>query len=255
MDPSFQKDFLRDFKRGNSTATLALFGKHPAWNDHMDDLGLATPSLRTVKRLLYLQGIAANAAREHVESTEPAPYRHTMLWARDGEGILLRLVESEDGRRRSFFPLVGAVHLDLADAGQSLRLALPALRGFTDSCRALTSRDAVIAGHRHAQDHLRAELHHRSAPNDPPPAPPVAEEADALRALSSNSNTFSPRPVPICRYDPAEALAALHRFWSSMPGSQPPLLISQGDSDNHLTLAAGEPSKTDFWFLRARPQR
>ena len=252
MDPSFQKDFLRDFKRGNSTATLALFGKHPAWNDHMDDLGLATPSLRTCKRLLYLQGIAANAAREHVESTAPAPYRHTILWARDGEGILIRIVESADGRGRSFFPLVAAVHLGLADAERSLRLALPALRGFTDTCRSLTSRDAVLAEHRHAQDHLRAELRHPPATPPPPPAPPVPEEAEALRALASNSSSFSPRAVPICRYDPAEAFAALHRFWSSMPGSQLPLLVSQGDSDRHLTLASGEPSKTDFWFLRAR---
>lgn len=254
MDPSFQKDFLRDFKRGNSTPALALFGKHPAWNDHMDDLGLATPSLRTCKRLLYLQGIAANAAREHVESAAPAPYRHTLLWVRDQEAILLRIVESTDGRGRSFFPLVGACHFDLADAERSLRLVLPALRAFVDSSRALGSRDAVIAHHRHTQDHLRADLSHppASSATNPPPAPPAPEEIEALRALSS-SNSFSPRSVPICRYDPAESLAALHRFWTSMPGSQHPLLIAQGDSDTQLSLAPGEPAKTDFWFLRARP--
>jgi len=248
MDPAFQKDFLRDFKRGNSSPVLALFGKHPAWNDHMDDFGLTTPSLRTCKRLLYLQGIAANAAREQSESPGFGPYRHSLLWVRGREAMLLRLVESEDGRRRSYFPLVGAFHFDLAGAERSLRVLIPALRSFVDTCRSHSSREAVRDQHRHTQDHLRADLRHPPAAEGKVEAP-HPDEVEALRSLAGG-RSFATRQVPICRYDHAESFAALASAWSALPGDRP-LLISQGDADTAITLAAGEPEKGDFWFLRA----
>jgi len=39
--------------------SLAAFGKHPGWNDHIDDLGLDTERLIGFKRTLYVDGIAA----------------------------------------------------------------------------------------------------------------------------------------------------------------------------------------------------
>src|SRR5688572_20736555 len=65
------RDVLRStFGLGDSQATpasdggpslyLAAFGKHPGWDDHIDDLGLETDLLIRVKQLLYIEGIASN---------------------------------------------------------------------------------------------------------------------------------------------------------------------------------------------------
>ena len=247
MDPAFQKDILRDLRRGNSGPALALFGKHPAWNDHMDDFGLATPTLRACKRLLYLQGLAANAAREQSEAAPVAPYRHSLLWLREREAMLIRLVESEDGRGRHFFPLVAAMHLELADEDRALRLLLPALRGFADAARLLGSREAVSDLHRRTQAQLTAEIRHLPV-GEGRGESPSAEEATALKELAA-IGPFMLRRVPVSRYDPVESVAVLAAAWRSL-GTDRALLIASGDSDPALTLAAGEPEKADFWFLR-----
>jgi len=39
---------------------VAAFGKHPAWDDHIDDIGLDTDTLIAAKRILYVQGIGGN---------------------------------------------------------------------------------------------------------------------------------------------------------------------------------------------------
>ena len=53
----FQKVFLRDALHGR--VILAGFGKHPAWDDHIDDIGLETESLVIAKRVIYSEGIAS----------------------------------------------------------------------------------------------------------------------------------------------------------------------------------------------------
>jgi hypothetical protein len=52
--------FLSPAARPAPAVYLAAFGKHPGWNDHLDDLGLDTQPLINAKRLLYLQGISQN---------------------------------------------------------------------------------------------------------------------------------------------------------------------------------------------------
>ena len=247
MDPAFQKDFLRDFKRGSAGPVLALFGKHPAWNDHMDDFGLSTPSLRTCKRLLYLQGMAANAARQQSEGWPVQPYRHFLLWLREREALLIRMVESEDGRGRGYFPFLAAVHFDSTEAQRSLRLLLPALRSLVDDCRHLHSRDAVRERHRQAQDQISAELRHLP-PGEVADESCTPEEVFALRGLATTAG-FPISQVPVSRYDHAQAFAALLTAWRGS-AAEGVLLIAHADPEPLLTLAAGEPEKGDFWFLR-----
>ena len=248
MDPAFQNDFLRDFRKGNAKPALALFGKHPAWNDHMDDFGLATPSLRTCKRLLYLQGMAANAARQQSEAGTVQAYRHFVLWIREREAMLIRMVESEDGRGRGYFPFLAAVHFDSTEAQRSLRLLLPVMRSLLDECRAMHSRDAVAERHRQAQDRIAAELLH-SPSGDVGDESCTTEEVFALRGLATHAG-FQIRRVAISRYDHAQTFAALLAAWRGSAGERP-LLIAHADPDPSLTLAAGEPEKGDFWFLRS----
>ena len=62
----FLKIFLRD--RLDQSIQLAGFGKHPAWDDHIDDLGLSTETLVIIRRVLYSEGIGcqvSSVARRH----------------------------------------------------------------------------------------------------------------------------------------------------------------------------------------------
>jgi len=60
---AFFKEFLRDQPvgaGGDRQIFLAAFGKHPGWNDHMDDVGLETESLVAAKTRLYVDGRASS---------------------------------------------------------------------------------------------------------------------------------------------------------------------------------------------------
>ncbi len=243
MDPFFQKEFLRDFQRRSSGPVLALFGKHPAWDDHMDDFGLSTPSLRTCKKLLYLEGIAANAARQQSTNADVSPYRHLLLWFRGKEAILLRVVESEDGRGRGYFPLVAAVHFEAGSMSSTLGLLVPLLTNLVTRIRELTGRREVADQFDHARSRLEIDFRNLS-PNEP--ADPLTE-AEAIRNAFGTSGAFVRLRLPVTRYDCAQTLAALA---TACPTANSPALVSQGDSDPFSTLCQGLPERTDFWFMR-----
>src|SRR5262245_24203118 len=101
---------------------LAAFGKHPGWNDHLDDQGLDTDSLIAAKRLLYVQGISQNIDSGAWENLEQVPadaptqavgrldlFRHDFLWhmRQDGNSVMLagRLWSSSDGKGRDKYPM------------------------------------------------------------------------------------------------------------------------------------------------------
>lgn len=114
----FYKSFLKDtggWDAANSHEQrfLAAFGKHPGWNDHMDDLQLQTESLLTFKRLLYLQGIAHHigAGTWHLDPNEAAPFNHLFRWQRGEQFLLGRIHASRDGKGRAYFPFVVCAHL------------------------------------------------------------------------------------------------------------------------------------------------
>ena len=89
MNP-FLKVFLRD--RLDQAAQLAGFGKHPAWDDHIDDLGLTTETLVITRRILYSEGIAsqlASGAWNRLEGTENAiGFNHRFVWSREAQSMI-----------------------------------------------------------------------------------------------------------------------------------------------------------------------
>jgi hypothetical protein len=70
---------------------VGAFGKHPAWNDHMDDVGLLTSSLVMLRRSLYGTGIASqieSAAWDRAGADKTlATFDHTLVWRR-GRGVV-----------------------------------------------------------------------------------------------------------------------------------------------------------------------
>lgn len=248
MDSSFKSDFLSDFTRDGCGPVLALFGKHPAWDDHMDDFGVVTSSLRMCKRFLYIQGMAANAARlqSASEGTERGilPYGHFLLWARDQEMILLRVIESEDGRGRNYFPLVGAVHFSALKADEALSRIIAPLRTFVDACRAFRNRDEVSELHRETQTALQSEL--GRIDNMMIREAPTSGELDAMRGAIVGTS-FVRLKVPITRNKLSESFGVLIPLIRDQP-----LLLAHRDTDPEIIICLGQPEKGDFWFLRER---
>ena len=85
----FWKKFLREgqglFARaGKPQIWLGAFGKHPGWDDHIDDIGLETESLLLAKQILYVEGIGGQIDSGEWERLEEAQrlreFKHVFLW-------------------------------------------------------------------------------------------------------------------------------------------------------------------------------
>lgn len=96
-------------------AQICLFGKHPGWDDHMEDLGLVTQRLVDVRRALYAEGIAGNIDSGAWEKLGPDAkiqrFDHAFVW-RFGptEAVYGRLWASRDSRGRDKYPMVACFH-------------------------------------------------------------------------------------------------------------------------------------------------
>ncbi len=101
-------------------AAVGAFGKHPAWDDFMPDLGLGHAALSAFKWILFDNGIAAHVEHGTWESWPPedatGDFDLAMLyrppWPGDGgddaepQGwIAARVAPSRDGRDRTRYPL------------------------------------------------------------------------------------------------------------------------------------------------------
>jgi len=89
---------------------LAAFGKHPGWDDHIEDLGLETGRLIDVKRTLYTHGIAGNinsGAWEKLADNERLEgFRHLFVWHTPRSVVVGRMWSSRDGKGRTRYPMV-----------------------------------------------------------------------------------------------------------------------------------------------------
>jgi hypothetical protein len=121
----FLKVFLRDPLHGG--IHLAGFGKHPAWDDHIDDIGLETESLVIAKQVIYSEGIASqisSGAWNQLENSGHAvDFDHRFVWGRNNQSIVGGIWASTDGKGRALFPMIICVQCDcksLAAVGRFL---------------------------------------------------------------------------------------------------------------------------------------
>ena len=89
---------------------LGAFGKHPGWDDHIDDLGLESPQLINAKRIFYVQGMSGNidsGAWDHLsEEDQLKHFRHVFAWRVGDDLIVGRLWSSSDGKGRKRYPMI-----------------------------------------------------------------------------------------------------------------------------------------------------
>ncbi len=90
--------------------SLAAFGKHPGWDDHIPELGDMTDLLVDVRRDLYIEGIGRSidsGAWDRLESTQRLEnFHHLFVWRMGREIVAGRIWSSSDGKGRKRYPMV-----------------------------------------------------------------------------------------------------------------------------------------------------
>jgi hypothetical protein len=151
---------------------VAAFGKHPGWDDHIDDIGLETDTLVAVKRMIYVQGIGSNIdsgswdklQAEHVIEK----FKHIFVWRMDGNIVVGRMWSSRDGKGRSSYPMVVCVQCSQLPLSWILENILPRLEQLERACVQTTSADGVRTAVENAANRLRRLVQQYGAVQDVP---------------------------------------------------------------------------------------
>lgn len=258
---------------GPARLTLAAFGKHPGWNDHIPGIGVETESLAYIKQAFYVTGIGGRidaGAWKNLEAGKRLEgFDHAFLWLRAGHVILGRMHSSEDGLRRKEYPLVLCVDAEGLSIPTILTEAGPELDRLGAACRATTSSQTVSEECRMAQDRLRALLTGSGArPNAPAPGlearrrflehrdlgPDRTGLLRILHELGGLSGTQSRHlRIPLAENSRTTALVLWTGFLRlAVPASVGLLIIARNGVD-WLDVIIGEPDSDDFFCLQASP--
>ena len=137
---------------------IAVLGKHPGWNDHLDDIGLDTERLVAVKRHLYVEGVggAINAGTWEAlsEQERDEGFSHTFFW-RQADGMVIgRMWSSSDGKGRSKYPMIACAMCRSLPFSFVAGPLLERLRRLEAVCREVTTASDVIG----AVDRVKAEV-------------------------------------------------------------------------------------------------
>ena len=162
--------FSRDkAERRSGAVYLSAFGKHPGWDDHIEDIGIETNHLAALKQLLYVQGIGGtidSGAWDNLTDVQRAEGFHHVFVSRSAGTIVVgRLWSSTDGKGRARYPMVvcaECVNLPLRWAVQEI---LPRLEALQARCEAVTTAADVLA----ITDQAREEYRALAAAADPAP--------------------------------------------------------------------------------------
>ena len=128
---------------------LGAFGKHPAWDDHIPNLGLETERLTQAKQVLYVDGIGGNidsGAWDELgpESTLPG-FHHFLGWYDHGSWVFGRIWSSVDGKGRSRYPMVVCLEAPHVSFSEAVPLVFRRLERLEEECRSATAEDEVGA--------------------------------------------------------------------------------------------------------------
>lgn len=284
MSSTSLKGFLQEksaarFGSADPRVYLAAFGKHPGWNDHIDDLGFETESLIIAKRFIYLDGIASQIDTGAWDRLEPAArfssFDHYLLWQRGQEILCAVLVDSRDGKGRTRYPMVLCLHAISVSLDRVTVEFAPVIDQAMRDCMAVNTADEVIA----ILDAARGELRRRlaGAPAPPPVHVPLVNDPalgpaseGLFRLLYQVKNQFAawtrgnvdyddeeslPRPAslraPQATADfPAGAGAWMDLFHAQL-GDEPPVLLLWPRSATWFDVVVGAPDPAAFFALKA----
>ena len=291
MSDFFKKFLLEDprrFSPGGRYVALAAFGKHPGWDDHVEDLGLETESLNFAKRVLYVNGIGGqidSGAWEKLDENQQLPaFKHAFVWQRSGQILVGRLWSSSDGKGRKRYPLVVCIHFMGVTLGWALRQGLPALAEMEQGCVNTTSAVDVRSLLNRKRAALREAIQFTNDRGEYAPVSPdtlnkiLRPSAEAkpegfLRVLYQLQSqlgafaigTFNARAnpsairaqqirVPIVGENAEQALLFWTRFFLTQVDPSAPLLLTLPLEEGWVDVTVGEPDSHEFFCLRASPR-
>ena len=183
MSPAFRRFLAEDGGRlAQRAGVLALgaFGKHPGWDDHVEDLGLETETLALARKVLYVEGVGGQIDKGAWEKLPPTmrleDFNHTFVWQRANQFLIGRIWSSVDGKGRARYPMVVCAHYSGATLSWGLERVLPGLVELEKSCRAAKTAAEVRTLLDRARTALRGTLS-QAGPN----AAPAARAGGALK--------------------------------------------------------------------------
>src|SRR4051794_1571646 len=291
MSDFFKKFLLEDPRKlspGGRYVGLAAFGKHPGWDDHVEDLGLEAQSLNLAKTILYVNGIGGqidSGAWEKLDASQQVPaFNHVFVWQRSGQLLLGRLWSSSDGKGRTRYPMVVCAHFAGVTLGWALKQGLPVLAELAEGCGRATSAEEVRSLLSQKRAALREAAQSTDGRGEYAPVTPdvlhntmqsaaVGKSEAFLRVLyqmQSQLGAFSPGKfkaganpaatraqqvrVPTLALNPEQALLFWTRFFHTHVDASVPLLLVLPLDAEWLDATVGEPESHEFFSLRASPR-
>ena len=293
MSDFYKQFLLEDARRLAAGAAracfLAAFGKHPGWDDHIEDLGLETESLIIAKTLLYVEGIGGQIDSGDWEKLDPPQrldtFKHIFVWQRGGQFLIGRMWSSSDGKGRTRYPMVVCAHCLGVSLGAALAQVLPFLEAIERECL-LTSSAVEVKG---ILDRSREGLRKAFNGSDTSGTAFLSSESVAQLAAKSelgphqeglfrivyqmqsqmsafapgrfNVKTDSPdvRPqqirIPAFGGSTAQTVLFWTRFFQCQTDPATPILFFLPIEESWMDVTLGEPSHHELFCLRASPKK
>jgi hypothetical protein len=284
---SFYHKFLREESHRKAMGDepvvfVAAFGKHPGWDDHIEDIGMVTESLIQAKQLLYLRGIGglidSGAWEKLAAGRQTDGFHHVFVWQRAGRYLIGRLWSSTDGKGRARYPMVVCAHVMGLPLEWAMEHVLPEFERVETACAATRQASEV----RRIVEQTAEVLRQRSGQSSsPPPASALADDTrsftqtaeakeaflrvchqfqqqgrayeEACRLGGKDFEQVKPQQirVPMAAGLPAEAFLLWEKFvYLQLPADTPVLLMLSLDPV-WLDITMGEPGMDEFFCLRA----
>ena len=293
MSEFYKKFLYDDVRRLNPPSGrqifLAAFGKHPGWDDHVEDLGLETESLILARTILYVDGIGGQINAGAWEKLDPsqqlAEFKHLFLWYRPGQFLLGRMWSSSDGKGRTRYPMVVCAHCAGLPLPWAVNQVLPRLEQIEKDCLLTQSASDVRAILERSRAELRSAMDNVATDTSPPIlSPTTLAEFVAHPALGPNQegwlriiyqmqsqmaafapgklnlkgdlSSLRPQQIRVPRSHDAlpAALLLWTRFFLSQVDPATPLLLTLPMEEPWLDVTLGEPASQELFCLRASPK-
>jgi hypothetical protein len=256
--------------------TLAAFGKHPGWDDHILGIGVETETLAHIKQAVYVGGIGGQIDAGAWEKLEPerrlGGFDHVLLWLCPGHTVLGQMWSSTDGKGRSKYPMVLCIDGEAIAPGFMLFSLLPGLERLRDACKTTTSASKVLNDCRAAQDQLRAML--ASSPAAALAISPSSESRRRfiekselgpnrlgllrvlhdLKSSGAGGSRSSHLRLPCAGESSNSSILLWTAFLRCVVPEPAPLLVIARAGENWLDAIIGEPESEDFFCLQASPR-
>jgi len=286
LSAAFKNFFKRFNPKGQDNPSegifVAAFGKHPGWDDHIDDIGFETDVFVTVKRILYIQGIGGNIDSGSWDKLKEdqliEEFNHVFFWYINGNMVVGRMWSSQDGKGRKSYPFVVCVQCSKLPIKWIFENILPRLEKVEATCAATTSANDV----RMAIQSVERELRQSARQCQTSPSPLIAYpdaiarlarhpemgpnqeglfrvlyhiEREVGRHRANTTGSIALRStslrIPTSQDTMLEIILLWNSFLFKMFGKNTPMLILMPQRDNWIDIIIGEPTEIQLYCLRA----